>query len=228
MRITASNKFDALDPNDGEKSVAETLVRDVIRGLYDGRFEPGQRLYEAQLTSIYGISRGPLREAFNKLSAIGIVDLTMQRGARVKVLTINEALDTLVVAQTLVSLAAKLAATHIAKPGAKARMKAASDKLTTFDPSANSADFARARDSFYATLTDIADNTQLKLILPMVRIHLIRVQFRALLHQTDAKRHSDYRRIAQAVLSGQSTEAATAARNHFMHAITALETFRAK
>src|ERR1700724_627115 len=33
----------------------EAVVRDIVNGLYDGRYEPGQRLQEAQLTTAYGI-----------------------------------------------------------------------------------------------------------------------------------------------------------------------------
>jgi len=41
---------------------------------------------------------------------MGIVDLTPQRGAQVRVLGIEEAIDTLIVAQTLIGLSARLAA----------------------------------------------------------------------------------------------------------------------
>ena len=209
-----------------EKSVADTLVRDVVRGLYSGRYEPGQRLYETDLTQQYGVSRGPVREAFNKLAALGILDLTMQRGARVKILNIEEALETLVVAQTLVALAARLAAQNINREGAKAEMEAAAEKLAGFDASSSSAEFAIARSAFYATLSNIADNRQLTMILPGVRIHLIRVQFRIFLRQIDARRHSDYRRIAEAVLAGRESEAENAVKAHFARAIEALKNCR--
>ena len=63
-------------------SPRERVVRDLIRGLYEGRYKPGQRLIEAQLTATYGISRGPVREALNRLAASGIVVLTPSAAPR--------------------------------------------------------------------------------------------------------------------------------------------------
>ncbi|MDX3911576.1 MAG: GntR family transcriptional regulator [Sphingobium sp.] len=211
-----------------ERSVADTIVRDVVRGLYEERYRPGQRLFEARLTETYGVSRGPVREALNKLAAIGVVDLTMQRGARVKMLNVNEALDTLVVAQALVALAARLAAQNIDAPGARVMMEAAADKLASFDPASTGPDFALARSGFYRTLAIIANNDQLKLVLPSVRIHIIRVQFRSFLQEIDARRHIDYRQIAKAVLAGQDGAAEHAVRTHFARAINALGAFRGR
>lgn len=146
----------------------------------------------------------------------------MQRGARVKILNIDEALDTLVVAQALVSLAARLAAQNISQREARSRLAVAAQNLASFDAASCSADFAMARSRFYATIAGIANNAQLTLLLPNVRIHLIRVQFRAFLQQIDARRHSDYRRISDAVLAGRETEAEQAVRVHFGRAIDAL------
>lgn len=150
----------------------------------------------------------------------------MQRGARVKILSIDDALDTLVVAQTLVALAARLAAQNIHRDGARAELEAAAARLEVFDASNVAADFALARSSFYGTLANIANNGQLRLLLPGVRIHLIRVQFRVFLQQIDARRHSDYRRIAEAVLAGRESDAENAVRLHFARAIEALRLCR--
>jgi len=224
-----SNERDRASPGDQDvagRSTSDTIAREFIRGLYSGDYEPGQRLYEADLTKRYAVSRGPVREALNKLAATGIVDLTMQRGARVKLLNVDEALDTLVVAQALVSLAARLAALNIDRPGARSQMEKAAQNLSGFDASSPNADFAWARSNFYAALAGIANNAELRLIFPGVRIHLIRVQFRAFLKKIDARRHSDYRRIADAVLSGREAEAESAARVHFGRAIEALRECR--
>lgn len=206
----------------------EIVVRDLIRGLYEGRFEPGQRLFEAELTASFGLSRGPVREAMNALAAMGIVDLTLQRGARVKVLSIDEAIDTLVVAQALVALAARLAAQNIERPGARARLESANKTLAGFDPSSPSVEFARARDQFYAAIGEIAGNDQLNASMPTVRIHLIRVQFRSVLNATDRMRQPDYRRIAAAVLAGRPKAAEMAARMHFNRALDAMRAYRSR
>ena len=44
-------------------------------GIAAGRFAPGQRLVESELTAELGVSRGPLREALRQLSAEGLVEI---------------------------------------------------------------------------------------------------------------------------------------------------------
>ena len=204
----------------------EAVVRDIVNGLYDGRYEPGQRLQEAQLTAAYGISRGPVREALNALSAMGIVDLTPQRGAQVRVLGIEEAIDTLIVAQTLIGLSASLAAARASQSPQRDKLVKSLEGVLSFDSQATGADFGLARDSFYGSITAMASNVELSRLLPTVRIHLIRVQFRSVLRAHETRWRGDYRRIADAILAGRPREAEAAARRHLGRAIDRLRAFQ--
>lgn len=207
-------------------SARDGVVRDIVRGLYDGRYEPGQRLQESQLTDAYGLSRGPVREALNALAVMGIVDLTPQRGAQVRVLGIEEAIDTLVVAQALTGLSARLAAGQSTSQEARERLERALETILAFEGEAGGAAFGIARDAFYAAITAMAANVELSRILPTVRIHLIRIQFRSVLRVNDSRWRSDYRRLAQAILAGKPSEAEAAARAHLGRAIEGLRAFR--
>ena len=208
--------------SDREVSSSDAVVRGVIRGLYEGRFEPGQRLAESELTRLFRSSRGPVREALNKLAALGVVDLTLQRGGSVRLLTVREALDTLIVCQSLVGLAARLAASNLANEDGRRRLQEVTSSLLAFDPASSGLEFATSRDQFYALIVDLAENSHLKQVMPTVQIHLIRTQFRSFLNQTNASRRLDYRRIADAVLDGRPREAESAVRIHFDRAIAAL------
>jgi DNA-binding GntR family transcriptional regulator len=204
------------------RSPREHIVRDIIGGLYEGRYVPGQRLVEADLTRQYDASRGPVREALNWLSAHGIVSLTLQRGAQVRRLSKQEALDVLVVVEPLVGLAARLAATHIGTPKAPALLKGALADLLRFDPSSGSPDHAYARDHFYGTLIRIGGNQELRRIMPRVLIHLVRVQYRAALKPVDETRHADYREIVREVLRGRPNAAQRVARTHIVKTLAAV------
>lgn len=218
-----SQAGEARQLNSDSHSPRELVVRTIIRGLYDGRYRPGQRLKEIDLTNSMGVSRGPVREALNRLAATGIVSLTLQRGAQVRRLSREEAIGILLVVQPLVGLAARFAAERITMPGAADRLREALDRLVCFDPASNAPEHALARDYFYAALTDIAGNAELKRILPSVQIHLIRTQFRDTMAVTNRNRQADYRRIAAAVAAGRPTIAEAAARAHIARAITALQ-----
>ena len=207
-------------------SQRDRIVGDIIKGLYEGRYEPGQRLIEAQLTESYGVSRGPVREALNRLAAMGLVDLMPKRGAKIRILTLDEAIDNLIVVQGLVGIAARLATDRYKVAGGLQRLEAAVTEIMRFDPSVSSGGYAMARDSFYGALTSLAGNTALAHALARIHIHLIRIEFRSILRSIDGRRHRDYVDIAAAVAAGDSARAERAARAHIGRSIVALQAFK--
>lgn len=209
------------------RGVRDMIVNDIVRGLYEGRYEPGQRLPESLLTSTYGVSRAPAREALSVLANMNLVVIEPQCGARIRVLTIGEAIDTLIVAQTLIGLAARLASGRCDSDAA-ARVNAAVAAIREHARGDSDANFAKARDRFYATINDLADNCELKHLLPLVRVHLIRVQFRFLLRSQESRSLADYAHIAKAIVNCQPTQAENAVRTHLGHAIRALEEYIAR
>ena len=206
-------------------SQRDRIVGDIVKGLYEGRYEPGQRLIEAQLTESYGVSRGPVREALNRLAAMGLVDLMPKRGAKVRILSLDEAIDNLIVVQGLVGIAARLAAERNEAHGMQ-RLEAAVTEIMRFDPSVSSGGYAMARDSFYGALTNLAGNVALAHTLARIHIHLIRIEFRSILRSIDGRRHRDYADIAAAVAAGDSARAERAARAHIGRSIVALRAFK--
>jgi len=204
------------------RSPREFIVRDIIRGLYEGRYLPGQRLVEAGLTAHYRVSRGPVREALNWLAARGVVSLTLQRGGEVRLLSREDAVDVLVVVESLIGLAAGLAALRAESPGAVSGLRSSLSRLEEFDPSSGTPEYAHARDSFYGTLLDIAGNAELRRIMPGTLVHLVRVQYRDALRAVGPSRHADYHAIARAVLSRQPMKAEAAARAHIGKMIAVL------
>src|SRR5262249_42612845 len=60
-----------------------TLTEDVTQQLRDaifrGHFEPGERLSEEQLARSFGVSRGPIREAFVRLEREGLISSQANR-----------------------------------------------------------------------------------------------------------------------------------------------------
>ena len=78
-------------------SSPELIFREIVQGLYNGTYVPGQRLVEVDLTQRWGVSRGTVREALNRLAAEGIVVLNRHRGAAIRVLNRAEMQDILAV-----------------------------------------------------------------------------------------------------------------------------------
>ncbi len=72
-----------------QEEVLNRLRDEIIRGVW----KPGVRLQERILCERFGISRSPLREAYQVLATEGLLDLLRNRGAVVTTPTLKEVLD---------------------------------------------------------------------------------------------------------------------------------------
>ena len=72
-------------------AATQKAVAALRTAVFDGDLVPGQRLVESELAEIYGISRASLRAALIDLTAEGLVERVPNRGARVRVVSIAEA-----------------------------------------------------------------------------------------------------------------------------------------
>ena len=94
--------------------VARSVLADQVRehllaGILEGRYPPHSRIVETQVARELGTSQAPVREALRALQAIGIVELSPFRGARVRRPTRDEILEAYDVRSALEALAARLA-----------------------------------------------------------------------------------------------------------------------
>ena len=79
-----------------------------------GQLGPGQHVKEASLTERFRCSRGPVREAFNRLEKEGYLELTPNQGAVVKRTSAQEVLDYYALLELLESEAVRLAVPRMA------------------------------------------------------------------------------------------------------------------
>lgn len=202
-------------PDRAKMASPDRVVDAIIRGIRAGLYVPGQRLIEADLTREYRVSRGPVREALKRLAAEGVLTLTRNRGAYVRTLTRIEVRDSLVVLEPLVALMADLAAKHISKDDNAPRLRDAFKRLASFKDDGSTVAFLNARRSFYDTIVDIGGNHELKRILPLMQIHLLRMQFHSYITVRDReKQFEEYKAIAESILAGDSRRAHKVAGQH--------------
>jgi DNA-binding GntR family transcriptional regulator len=115
-------------------SLQADVVTKLREELVDGVWRPGVRLQERLLCERYGISRSPLREAFQVLASEGLIDILLNRGVVVSNPSPALVLQNYVLLQTLEILALELACENasdeqIARVGrANAAMKQAAVK----------------------------------------------------------------------------------------------------
>jgi len=91
-----------------------TLVDEIVDAIRDriihGELQPGLKIRQQQFAEALGVSRTPLREAFQRLESDGWVDLRARRGAEVRPLTVDEAGEIFTMRVVLETTAARLAA----------------------------------------------------------------------------------------------------------------------
>jgi DNA-binding GntR family transcriptional regulator len=85
------------------------VLRDMI---LDGTLAPGERLNEVHLSQALGISRGPLREAIQRLASEGLVEAVTHRGVYVRSFSARELSDIYELRIALETHAARLAARY--------------------------------------------------------------------------------------------------------------------
>ena len=201
-------------------SSPDRVVDAILYGIRSGRYVPGQKLIEADLTHDLGVSRGPVREALKRLSAEGVITLTRHRGAYIRALTRAEADETLVVLEVLCGLMARLAAEAVKTQSNNAeRLREATGWLGAYRHGESVPDEIAKRRHFYDTLAVIGGNRQLNRIMPIMQIHVLRLQIQPFLDAAARRAQMQgYAETTRAVLAGDAARAERAMRKHIRRA----------
>ena len=111
MRQLSAPK-NANQAREGEK-VPFVVAKKIREAILDEVFKPGDHLTEAELVEKFEVSRSPVREALLALEKEGTVIISPFKGAMVKPLSWEEALDIAELRLALISLAIKPAHRHL-------------------------------------------------------------------------------------------------------------------
>ncbi len=204
------------DTSDEDVSSTDRVVNHITAGVLAGRYVPGQRLVEADLTRALRVSRGPVREAFRRLDALGILSRTMHRGACVRTLSRVEAVDLMIAIESIDMLTSRLAATAVKARTGGRHLVALERALRPYrDRAYDLTGMPQKRQQFYDLLIAIAGNTQLPSLFPTMRIHLLRLQTQS--YRSSGARNADvddFAAVARAVLAGDPAAAEKASAAH--------------
>lgn len=90
----------------------DVAVEQLRSGILSGDYVPGQRLVETDLGTSFGVSRGAVRTALLHLEHEGLVERVPHRGARVRAVSVDEAVAITEVRMVVEGLCAAKAAEH--------------------------------------------------------------------------------------------------------------------
>jgi DNA-binding GntR family transcriptional regulator len=106
-------------------TMAERVFEEIQDAIVRGELAPGTRLAEPDLARQYGVSRGPLREALQRLEARHLVERIPHVGARVAALSFERLIDIYRAREALEGMACRLATEY----GSEAELAALEDLL---------------------------------------------------------------------------------------------------
>ncbi|WP_342641384.1 GntR family transcriptional regulator [Rhodoligotrophos ferricapiens] len=201
-----------LDQRRGE--TVDLVVDYLRRGILAGEFAPGQRLISREIIEQIGVSRGPLREAFRRLAAEGLIELTTNRGASVRRFSRDEIAEIFEIREMLEGLAAQLAAKKIDLRDNRRRFEEiwapqASRKFTS------SQEFIEANRLLHRVIMEISGNAQLSKLIDQMALPVVMFQLRRLMSPEDVtKSMQEHIAIAEAILAGDGQRAEDAMRTH--------------
>lgn len=196
----------------GSEGASKLVWRKVLEDIYAYRYLPGQRLTEADLTRRFGVGRGSVREAINRLAAEGAIKLERHKGATVRGATKEEILQGLVVIEALVPLAAKLASQNIDGTDMRGITRELCQHFKSLDKALSGFDLAVEKNRFYRTLLAASGNLELSRLLRQLNVHSMRIQLAERRPQSEVI--EDYIKILMHVLDGDASGAEEAALNH--------------
>ena len=107
--ISGSDALDVLRSS----SLAQVVQGEIEKIILSGTFGPGAKLNEKTLADTLGVSRGPVREAFQALHARGLVEMIPNRGVFVQQITRHDAVAIYDVRAGLFGTACRLMAERI-------------------------------------------------------------------------------------------------------------------
>lgn len=110
------------------RTLTEQITEFLTQAVVEGRFESGERLVEHELKRQFGVSRGPIREAFRILEKNGLVTNVPRKGTFVRKIRLKDIKENFVIRANLESLASRLAIKHL-KGSDITKMKSALSKM---------------------------------------------------------------------------------------------------
>ena len=192
--------------------VSDQLRNDIL----NGDFPPGERLIELQLTERYGVGRAAVRSAIVELSTEGLVVHETNRGATVRRVSIEEAIEIAEAREVLEGLLARRAAER-ATDGERDELSTIVADMRAAVADNRQADYSELNRVLHRRIREISGHSTASELVANLRTRGAHHQFR-LATMPGRSRDSlvQHAAIVEAVVSGDGEAAAEAMRVHLM------------
>lgn len=198
-------------------------VVDALRdAITNGDFSPNQRLVEAELSEQFGVNRAYVRNALLQLASEGLVERIPNRGARVRAVSLAEAIEITEVRMALEGLCAAKAAEH-ATDDDRRDLREIGARMRDAVAGGDMFGYSDLNKRLHERILAISGQQTARGVLARLRGQDVRRQFRLAMHPgrpaTSLPQHLE---IVEAVCAGDPVAAETAMRAHLRSVIDAL------
>jgi DNA-binding GntR family transcriptional regulator len=202
-----------------DRLLAEQRLRSAIT---DGELAPGARLVEADLVELFGVSRSNVRLAIDALAADGLVERIPNRGARVRVVSTEEAVAITEARMVLEALIARKAAERVTDDDV-ARLRAQVGLMRDAVEAGDLLTYSALIQQLHGLIRDLADQPVATGLVDRLQAQLVRHQFRLSLRPGRPQVSlSGLTAVVDAIADRDPDRAEAAATAHFTSVIAAL------
>lgn len=192
----------------------ESITDELRTDILEGRFEPGERLVELRLTDQYKCGRLAVRSALLELSAEALVDREANRGARVRDVSIAEAIQITQARAALETLIAAEAARN-ADDAQRAELQAIGQAMADAVAADDRDNYSSLNGTLHRFLREVSGHTVASALVVQLRNRGAQHRFRlASLAGRAEESLVQHQTIIDAVVAGDSTAAAQAMTTH--------------
>lgn len=196
------------------RSLAGEAQREIERMILGGQLAPGEKLTEARLTALLGVSRGPVREAFRKLEEAGLLRQEKNRGVFVRAVPPDEVAEIYEVRAAMDALVGRRAAERAGAEDLRA-LRGLVERMEAAARASDPAGYYALNLEFHDRLVSLAGNRKLaetyrRLIKELALARRRNLSDREVLVHSSA----EHRAILKAIAAGDGASAARLMHEH--------------
>ena len=207
-----------------QETTPSLIARQLRAAIGDGELAPGQQLHETELSRTLGVSRGPLREAMQRLAQEGLLVGIRNRGVFVVEVTDEDVRDLYLARHAVERTAAALVIDRDPR-GAADRLQESVEAMAAAVERGDTSALTAADVTFHALLVSLADSPRLSrmhdTLMVETRMCLMALETRYASHSFRLEEH---REIVRAVRDADADLADRLLTEHMRDAVQRLTT----
>ncbi|WP_460405097.1 GntR family transcriptional regulator [Actinophytocola sediminis] len=202
---------------------ARSVVDQIREAIVRGEFVPNQRLVEADLSDQLAASRAAVRSALVALAAEGLVERVPNRGARVRAVSLAEAIEISEVRMALEGLCAAKAAERATEDEVR-ELATFGERMNTAVATGDVLGYSRLNQELHQRVREISGQRTARELLERLRAQNVRHQFTLAMRPGRlAVSLPEHLAIIEAISSGDPVMAEATTRAHLRGVIAALD-----